>query len=98
VARSSLPFRSSGGVAAKSAGDLRNMLQSLLDESSAPRTTRSLQVYSKAGARSALGALPQGFDDDAPALFAVAQVSGDTFVLVLARHGASWKAVGLVRH
>jgi TonB family protein len=92
-----LPFRSSAGVAAKDEGELRALLSSLLEETPAPRKIRGLQLYSPAGVRGALGGLPPGFDDDSASLFAVAQVSGDTFVLVLGRRGSNWKAIGLVR-
>jgi hypothetical protein len=91
------PFKSSAGVAAKNANELRNLLQSLLEETPSPRAVRALQLYSPAGARAALGGLPAGFDDEAASLFAVVEVSGDTFVLVLARRNNVWKAVGLVR-
>jgi TonB family protein len=96
VNQSSLPFRSSSGVAAKTAAELRKLLAGLVDESSGNRTVRGLQLFSPAGARGALGSLPSGFDDG-NTLFAVAQVSGDTFVLVLAQKSGSWKPVGLVR-
>jgi TonB family protein len=98
LAHAAFPFRSSSGVAAKSAGELRKLLESLIEETPAPRTARALQIYSHGGARGALGALPAGFDDESPSLFAVTQISGDTFVLVLARSGNSWRAVGLARH
>ena len=97
VGQSLLPFRSTAGVAAKTPGDLKNLLASLLDESPTPRKVRGLQLYSPAGARGALGSLPEGFDE-VGSLFAVAQVNGDTFVLVLAKAKSVWKAVGLVRH
>jgi TonB family protein len=97
VGQSLLPFKSSAGVAAKSAPELRNLLASLLDESPQPRKVHGLQLYSPAGARGALGSLPENFDDSG-SLFAVAQVNGDTFVLVLAKQKNAWKAVGLVRH
>jgi hypothetical protein len=97
VGQSLLPFRSSAGVAAKTAAELRNLLASLLDESPQPRKVRGLQLYSPAGARGALGSLPENFDDSG-SLFAVAQVNGDTFVLVLGKQKNAWKAVGLVRH
>jgi TonB family protein len=96
VARSNLPFRAVTGVAAKTAADLRNLLASLLDEIPA-RKVQALDVYSPAGARGALGSLPLGFEDDTGTLFAVARVSGETFVLVLGRGKGGWKAVGLVR-
>jgi TonB family protein len=97
VGQSLLPFRSSAGVAAKTAAELRNLLTSLLDESPQPRKVRGLQLYSPAGARGALGSLPENFDDTG-SLFAVANVNGDTFVLVLGKQKNAWKAVGLVRH
>jgi hypothetical protein len=98
VGRSLLPFRSSAGIAAKSAAELRNLLASLMDEMPAPRTVKGLQLHSPAGARNALGTLPEGFQDDAGTLFAVAQVSGDTFVLVLTKQKNVWRAAGLIRH
>ena len=98
VGQSQLPFRSSAGIAAKTAPELRNLLASLLDESPTPRKVRALQLHSPAGARNVLGNLPEGFQDDAGALFGVAQVNGDTFVLVLAKQKTVWKAIGLVRH
>jgi TonB family protein len=97
IGHAALPFRSSSGVAAKTAGELRSQLKALLDESAGRREVRNLQVFSPAGARGALGGLPSGFDDGTGALFAVAQVSGDTFVLVLGQRSGSWKAIGLVR-
>jgi TonB family protein len=96
VGQSSLPFRSASGVAAKNAGELKNLIKGLVDESGGNREVRGLQLFSPAGARGALGSLPAGFDDGST-LFAVAQVSGDTFVLVLANKSGSWKPVGLVR-
>jgi hypothetical protein len=98
VSRAALPFRSSSGVAAKTAGELRAQLKGLLDESTGRREVRALQVFSPAGARGALGSLPPGFDDGAGALFAVGQIAGDTFVLVLGQRSGAWKAIGLVRH
>jgi TonB family protein len=97
VGQSLLPFRSSAGIAAKSAAELRNLLSSLLDESPQPRKVHGLQLYSPAGARGVLGSLPENFDEPG-SLFAVAQANGDTFVLVLSKQKNAWKAVGLVRH
>jgi TonB family protein len=97
TSQAALPFRSSSGVAAKSASELRHLIQSLMDESASPRKVRTLQLYSPAGVRGALGTMPPGFDDDAASLFAVAEVSGDTFVLVLGKKSGVWRAIGLVR-
>jgi outer membrane biosynthesis protein TonB len=97
VGQSALPFRSSSGVAAKNAGELRHLLSALLEESEGTRTVRSMQLYSPAGARGALGSLPPGFDEGGPALFAIAHVSGDTFVLVLGQKAGVWRPIGLVR-
>jgi TonB family protein len=97
LAQSALPFRSSSGVAAKNAGELKNLLSGLLEESDGKRAVRALQLYSPAGARGALGQLPPGFEEGGQALFAVAHVEGDTFVLVLSQKGKTWRPVGLVR-
>ncbi len=96
VATAAFPFHSAGGVIAKTAADLKGMLANLVDESGG-RAVRALQVYSAAGARGALGGLPSGFEMGGSTLFAVAQVSGDTFVLVLEKRSGVWKAVGLIR-
>lgn len=97
VAGAAVPFRSSAGVAAKSKDELRRLLEGLLEETPAPRKAHGLQLYSPAGARNVLGGLPPGIDEEAASLFGIAQVSGDTYVLVVAKRGTVWKAVGLVR-
>jgi hypothetical protein len=77
VGQSLLPFRSTAGVAAKTPGDLKNLLASLLDESPTPRKVRGLQLYSPAGARNLLGVCPDGFRTTPAPSSPVAQVNGD---------------------
>jgi TonB family protein len=91
-----LPFRSSGGVAAQSSTQLKNLFLSLIDET-ASRQLASVEMHSPAGARAALGGVPSGFETPEPLLFAVGNVGGEAFVLVLGRREGHWKAVGLVR-
>lgn len=100
LAHAAFPFRSSSGVVAKNAGELRSLLRGLVDESPSKRTPGGVRLHSAAGARGALGALPPGFEDGQGLLFAVASVapsSKDSLILVLARQGQTWKAIGLAR-
>jgi TonB family protein len=97
LAHASFPFRSSAGVAAKNASELKSLLSALLEEAPAKRKLQSLELHSPAGARSALGGLPPGFNDQGGVVFATAEVSGETFVLVLAQRSGAWRAIGLVR-
>jgi hypothetical protein len=98
VRQATVPFRSTQGVAARSAGELNKVFRELVAEAPAKRQARALQLYTAAGARRILGGLPAGFDDGPGLLFAVGHAGGDTFVLVLRRQGTGWRAVGLVRH
>jgi outer membrane biosynthesis protein TonB len=98
VKQAALPFRSTQGIAAHSTGELTRVFRELVAEAPAKRQARALQLYTAAGARRILGALPAGFDEGPGLLFAVGHAGGDTFVLVLRRQGSGWRAVGLVRH
>ena len=97
MAQASLPFRSRDGVAAQSRGQLKGMIDDLLGEYSKPVKVRALQLYSAAGVRTLLGGMPAAFGDGRGLLFAVANLGGDTFVLVLNKARGAWKAVGLIR-
>jgi outer membrane biosynthesis protein TonB len=98
VRQATLPFRSTQGVAARSAGELNKVFRELVAEAPPKRQARALQIYTPAGARRILGGLPAGFDDSPSLLFAVGHAGGETFVLVLRQQGTGWRAVGLVRH
>jgi hypothetical protein len=95
LSQSALPFRSSSGVAAKNAGELKNLLSGLLEESDGKRAVRALQLYSPAGARGALGQLPPGFEEGGQALFALRSVGG--YVRACADQRETCAPVGLVR-
>jgi TonB family protein len=96
LSHAAFPFRSTSGVAAKNANELRALLEGLAEESSNARHVRALQVYSPAGVRGVLGSLPPGFDEGGM-LFAVADIGGEGFVAVLAPRNGGWRVVGLVR-
>ena len=97
VRQAALPFRSTQGVAARSAGELTRVFRELLAEAPPKRKARALQIYTAAGARRILGGIPAGFEDSAGLLFAVGHVGGDTFVLVLRQQPGGWRAIGLIR-
>ena len=86
VENAMFPFKSRGGVAARSAGELSSMLQDLATETSRSARLGAVNVHSAAGARSILGGIPGSFGDGGGLLFAVGRIDSDTFVLVLARH------------
>jgi TonB family protein len=95
--QAAFPFRSSRGIAARKASELETLLRDLIAEAPARRRVQTLQLYTAAGVRGALGGLPPGFDDGTSLLFAVSNVGGDTFVLVLSQTPEGWRATGLVR-
>jgi len=97
AAASATPFRSGGGVVAKSQADLNKLYKALLAEAPAKRVVERMQIYSASSVRGARGGLPQSGDDGAGQLFVVGRLGGEEFVLVLAKHDGSWKVVGLDR-
>jgi hypothetical protein len=60
---------------------------------------RSVQVFSTAGLRAAIGKLPPNVDDGTGGqLYALASGGhNDALILILAQRGGAWKPVGLVR-
>jgi hypothetical protein len=74
------------------------MLTDLVGEEKAS-AARSLQLFTTAGLRAAIGKLPANVDDGSGTqLYALAS-SGprDALILILAKRGTEWKPVGLVR-
>jgi TonB family protein len=97
AAASALPFRSGGGVVAKTAGELAKVYKDLLAEAPARREVQSVQVYSASSVRGARGGLPSSGEDGAGQLFAVGRAGSEEFVLVLARSGSGWKVLAIDR-
>jgi len=90
------PFKTGAGVV-KTRAQLLSMLADLTSEASQHRP-RSPQIFTSAGARSAIGRLPPGLDEGGGTLFAVSAVDDhDALILVLAQRTGGWKTVGLVR-
>jgi hypothetical protein len=56
-----------------------------------------MKVYTAAGLRGVLGALPQGVGETQGLLFAVSHVGGDMMVLALSPRSGAWKAAALLR-
>ena len=90
-----VPFKTSGKDVTKR-DVLSAMLKDLMREDVG---TLSVQVFSTAGLRAAIGKLPPNVDDGTGGqLYALASGGhNDTLILILAQRGGSWKPVGLVR-
>jgi hypothetical protein len=95
---SEVPFRTTGGVAVKSKAELQPMLKDLSAELGR-HGLGSVEVLTAAGVRSAFGKLPPGLDDGTGGLlFAVAPLKdGDALMAALAKRGAFYRVVALVR-
>jgi outer membrane biosynthesis protein TonB len=90
-----VPFKTSGKDVTKR-DVLSAMLKDLMREDVG---TLSVQVFSTAGLRAAIGKLPPNVDDGTGGqLYALASGGhNDVLILILAQRGGSWKPVGLVR-
>ena len=77
---------------------LKKLYTTVLEEAPSRRGGTKLEIFSAAGLRGKLGALPRGVDENAGYLFALAKAGNDLFVLVLSQEGVGdWKVVGLAR-
>jgi TonB family protein len=92
---SAVPFKTSGKDVTKR-DVLAAMLKDLMREDVG---TLSVQVFSTAGLRAAIGKLPPNVDDGTGGqLYALASGGhNDMLILILAQRGGAWKPVGLVR-
>jgi TonB family protein len=92
-----VPFRTTGGATVKSKSELQPMLKDLSSELGRQALT-GVQVLTAASLRAAFGKLPPGLDDGSGLLFAVATLKdGDTLMAALAKRGAFYRVVALVR-
>jgi hypothetical protein len=96
VARSRVPFKARGVIAARTRDDLHAMLSNLVSEASGTKTI-SVEVMTAAGVRRRFGSVPAGVQEGSGRLFGVAKVGGDTFVLVLEKTFGSWRVSGISR-
>jgi len=92
-----LPFKTSGKDVSKRAA-LTAMFTDLAGEEKSGHA-RSLQLFTTAGLRAAIGKLPANVDDGSGTqLYALASNGPrDALILILSKRGAEWKPVGLVR-
>jgi TonB family protein len=96
-ALSEVPFKTTGGGAVKTKAELGPMLKDLSSELG-QKAVSSVQVMTAAGVRSMLGKLPPGLDDGTGLVFAVAILpDGDSLIASLAKRGAFYHVVALVR-
>jgi TonB family protein len=92
-----LPFKTAGKDVTKRTA-LTAMLADLAGEEQASRTP-TVEVYTTAGLRAAIGKLPANVDDGSgEQLYGLAATGPrDALILILAKRGGEWKPVGLVR-
>jgi TonB family protein len=95
---SEVPVRTTGGASVKSKAELQPMLKDLAGELGR-HALGGVEVLTAAGVRSEFGKLPQGLDDGTGTLlFAVAPLKdGDALMAALAKRGAFYRIVALVR-
>jgi hypothetical protein len=95
TAMATIPFKTSGKDVSKR-DVLAAMLKDLIREDVG---TRSVQVFSTAGLRAAIGKLPPNVDDGTGGqLYALASGGhNDILILILAQRSGTWRPVGLVR-
>ena len=97
AAMSTLPFKTAGKDVTKRSA-LSAMLSDLAGEEKAS-TAPTVDIYTTAGLRAAIGKLPANVDDGSGAqLYALASRGArDALILILAQRGGEWRPVGLVR-
>src|SRR5215471_1131492 len=97
AAMAALPFKTSGKDVTKKAA-LTAMLSDLAGEEKSSRPP-SVDIYTTAGLRAAIGKLPANVDDGSgEQLYALAATGPrDALILILAKRDGDWKPVGLVR-
>jgi TonB family protein len=95
---SDVPFRATGGATVKSKAELQPMLKDLASELGR-HALGGVEVLTAAGVRSEFGKLPQGLDDGTGTLlFAVVPLKdGDALMAAIAKRGAFYRVVALVR-
>jgi TonB family protein len=97
AAMSALPFKTSGKDVVKRAA-LMAMLNDLAGEEKGAGAP-TVEVYTTAGLRAAIGKLPANVDDGTGGqLYGLATHGrSDALILILAKRGGNWRPVGLVR-
>ncbi len=97
TALAALPFKTSGKDVTKR-GTLSSMLTDLAGEEKSSRAP-TVQLYTTAGLRAAIGKLPANVDDGTGGQLYALATSGprDALILILAERGGQWRVVGLVR-
>jgi hypothetical protein len=94
---SATPLGAGGQVAAHTAAEVKRLYADLLKEAPADRRLDSFEVLTAGGARAKLGGLPPGGEGDGSMFFAVGQVRGERFVLLLKKSDQGWRVAGIDR-
>lgn len=91
-----LPFAAGGGMVAQSGSEVGNIYRNILTESRG-KAVSQFKIFSPAGYRKALGALPEDANPAPGDLFLVVRLRGEQFTVLLREHGNEYRAVGFFR-
>jgi TonB family protein len=94
---SATPLSAAGEVAAKDSVALKKLYGDLLREAPADRHLSGFDVYTAGGVRAKLGGLPPGGEGDGSMMFAVGELKGEHFVLLLKKSDQGWRVCGIDR-
>jgi TonB family protein len=93
---SATPFTAAGEVIARDGATLKKIYRDMLAEATGSRAVRGLKVFTPAGIRGELGALPPG-GEPSDMLYAIGHVGKDEFILLLKKSNQGWRVCGLDR-
>ncbi|HEX2573286.1 MAG TPA: energy transducer TonB [Polyangia bacterium] len=93
---SAVPFVAGGHVAAQDAPAIKKVYAELVREADGDRRAQNIEVYTAAGIRGRLGALPPGGEAEGM-YFAIGRVGREDWVLLLKKSAQGWRVAGLAR-
>ncbi len=96
VARSSVPFKARGTVAARTPEELEGFMASMIDDSRGLKAS-GVKIYTAAQLRRKFGSLPAGVEEGSGDLYATVKVGNETLTLVLRKRFGRWKVSGFTR-
>ena len=92
---SAVPFIANGQVVAKTPDTLKGMYKQMIAEVQ-KRKVGKVELFTPAGMRGKAGSLPPG-GQETGMLYAVSDVGGERFVLLLRKADQGWRVAGLAR-